>query len=459
MQSMDLTPRTRRRILYAGGAIAVLAIARVVGPSLGSHPSSSPDEPSTDATHAAPTATVVRLRRPPSATAELGILTDAPEATLTAVLDRAAVAALVGPDQCGDEAACAAVRAVLADEHATTLAVVPGASWNLGGLDLDASAPTLSGKERASVPKRAHVVVVHVAAAPSSKQMTVRASFAAAAAIAIKVDGLVFDQLLDRIETARAFAGHAVTTPLDASAFRKDRIEMLYEPRGEGVVRILTAGLARWGGPDVEAELVPLAAADRVADIVIGVAEAIANGANAGPVPLSRDDLARARGEAYADDPSLPDGGPLAVELLSVHPEGGDPNDFMARIAPPTGTGPLAFLDLAERFFGPELAAAPGEATLREAHEKAQHELPDALAHWTAGRAAGATLLLRLPFDIAGEGGTESMWIDVSRYDARTVTGKLVDEPLGATEFARGDEITRPRTDVEAVEARDRVDP
>src|ERR1019366_8513023 len=179
----------------------------------------------------------------------------------------------------------------------------------------------------------------------------------------------------DRIETAQAFAARAVTAPLAASAFRKDRIEVLYEPRSEGIVRILTAGLARWGGPDVEAQAVPLAAAARIADVLLGGAEAIANGANAGPVMLSRADLARARGEAYADDPSLPDGGPMAVELLSVHPEAGDPNDFMARIAPPTGTGPLAFLDLSERFFGSELAAAPGEATLRAAHEKAQRAL------------------------------------------------------------------------------------
>src|ERR1019366_4198643 len=158
-------------------------------------------------------------------------------------------------------------------------------------------------------------------------------------------------------------------------------------------------------------------------------------------------------------DPSLPDAGAMAVELLSVHPEGGDPNDFMARIAPPTGTGPLAFLDLSERFFGSELAAAPGEATLRAAHEKAQRDLPAALARWTAGRAsAGSMLLLRLPFAIAGDGGVESMWIDVTRYDARSVTGKLVDEPLGATQFARGEEITRPRAEVEAVEAVDARD-
>ena len=344
------------------------------------------------------------------------MLTDLPEASLSAVIDRAAVAALVTPAQCGDEDACAAVRAAILDEHTTTLSVLPGSSWNLETVDLDASAAGLSARERSSVAKRAHVVVVRGATAPSPRQLAVRASFAAAAAIAAKIDGLVYDQLLDRIETARAFAAHAVTAPLEASAFRKDRIAMLYEPRSQGIVRILTAGLARWGGPDVEAQAVPTAAAERVADIVLGVAEAIANGANTGPVTLSRDDLARARSEPYAPDPSLPDAGALAVELLSVHPEGGDPNDFMARIAPPAGTGPLSFLDLAERFFR---ARARGGA--RRGHAPCGPRQGTTRVAWRA-RALDATranssstLLVRLPFSRhRGEGDR----VDVDRPHA-----------------------------------------
>src|ERR1019366_2198835 len=101
--------------------------------------------------------------------------------------------------------------------------------------------------------------------APSPHQIAVRASCAAAAAIATKIDGVVYDQLLDRIETAQAFAARAVTAPLAASAFRKDGIEVLSEPRSEGIVRILTAGLARWGGPDVEGQAGPLGAPDPLA--------------------------------------------------------------------------------------------------------------------------------------------------------------------------------------------------
>jgi hypothetical protein len=34
------------------------------------------------------------------------------------------------------------------------------------------------------------------------------------------------------------------------------------------------------------------------------------------------------------------------------------------------------------------------------------------------------------------------------------VTGSLVDDPLGATDFHKGEEVTRPRSDVEDLSAR-----
>ncbi len=466
MHDMDRSPRTNpnlRRVLFIGGAIALVVAGRWLHwDKAATEAPTTPEPAERSSLEAGPSP--VRLRRPPSAVTELGILTDRPEAELAALLDRTTLGAQLTPGQCGDESACAAVRAALQDEHTTSLQVVASDSWNLASVDVDATAPTLPARVRATVTKRARVVVVRVAAAPSPKAIALRAGFAAAAAIAGKTDGLVWDQLLGRIETARDFETRAVTAPLDAPTFRKDRIEVLYEPKGTGIVRVLTSGLSRWGGPDVEAAAVPVAAVDRLADVVLGVAEAIANGAATGPVTLSRDDLARVRGEPYPADPTLPPSTPIAIALASVHPEGGDPNDFMARIEPPGGEGPLSYLDLSEAFFGPSLAASPGEASLRASREKAQRALPAALARWSASR--GGSLLVRLPFAIAGDCdagadagcGTESMWIDVTGYDARTVKGKLVDDPLGATQFQRGDEIVRARGDVEEIEARDHRD-
>jgi hypothetical protein len=457
----DSPSRSKRRWIYVAGALALLAAGRLFGSGNSATP--PPSVPSsldgslasssaaTNATAAGP------LRHPPSALVELGILTDKSENEIDPILERPALAGLIVPADCGDDAACNAVRAAIQEEHTTTLLIVPASNWNISQSDIDSSASSLSEPVRATIKKRARIVVVHVATATSSRQLAVRAAYAAAAVIAEKADGLVYDQLLARIEGPREFAAHLVTEPLDRSAFRKDRVELLYEPKAAGVVRILTSGLSRWGAPDVEAAAVPVAASGRVADIVLAVAEALANGAVGGPLPLSRDDLARARGAPYPTESDVPASAPIVIDLTSVHPEGGDPNDFMARIEPPGGSGPLGYLDLAERFFGS--LASPDDTALRANRERTQRALPSALTRWAASRSAGATLLVQLPFEIAGEGGIESMWIDVTRVDAHTVTGRLVDDPLGATQFNRGDEITRPLTAIEDLEIRERRDP
>jgi hypothetical protein len=154
------------------------------------------------------------------------------------------------------------------------------------------------------------------------------------------------------------------------------------------------------------------------------------------------------------DDDAGAGDAPIAVDVVPVHPENGDPNDFIAHIAPPGGDGAVPTIELVERFFGPFLAEAPEEDASRAQAQAAQSSLGAALAKWSGARAGGAKLLVRLPFAIPGDAGVESMWVDVTGYDARTVTGTLVDEPLGATDVARGDAVTRPRADVERVELR-----
>jgi hypothetical protein len=453
---------SRRTLVYIGIAIAMLVAGRLLSSSGRSAPASPPDDsaelalqppvpPSFPIKPAPPPAP---FKKPPSSIMEVGILTDRTADALQGVLDRTALSAALPARLCGDEAPCAAVKATLLDDRTTTLQVVDSSVWSLERLDVDTVARNLTTKERSGLKSLPRVVVVHVNAATSSKQLALRTGTAVAALVAEKVGGLVWDQLENRVENAHDFAAHAVTTPFEAPTFRRDRIELLYEPKDEGIVRLLTSGLSRWGVADVEAPTVPTSASERVSDIVLGVAAAIADGqASASPVTLSRDDLAKARGQAYPADAGMPAVAPLAVDVTSVHPEAGDPNDFMVRVEPAAGEGPLAYVDLASRFFG-ALSAAPAPDVMAERQARAQARLANALSRWTAGRAAGARLLLLLPFGIPGNGGTESMWVEVTRADSTTVTGTIIDDPLGATDVHKGDEVRRPRTDVEDLDLR-----
>jgi hypothetical protein len=400
------------------------------------------------------------LDRPAAAIAEYGVLTDRSETDLarfgepSALADPAGLAALVTPDLCGDTAACEAVRGVVRDGARTSVHVLASSVWNVERMNVDASGRALSPAERREVARAPRVVAVRVSGPITPQQLPLRSAIALAAAIGRATGGMVWDQLLDRLEKPADFAKHAVTTPLERPCFRSDRVGVLFEPEGEGVVRVLTAGLARWGAPDVEASRVPTPATAAMGDLVLAVARAIANGASAGPLALTRDDLAIARGKAYPRDAGLPEQETVPVEVVGVHPEDGDPNDFVARIVPAGGEGPIGYVDLAERFFGPLLAASPTQDVLDARRHAAQEKLSASVGRWEAARAAGAKLLVLVPFPIPGDAGTESMWLEVTGADAKSVTGTVMDDPLGATEVKRGDVVTRPRTEVEDVELR-----
>src|SRR5260221_5616993 len=113
MDDMDRSPPknpTLRRFLFIGGAIAVVVAGRWFG-GRGRHEASRPGSASAPGERAEPetprglpsTSPLVRLRRPPAAVAELGVLTARPEAELTTLLDRASLGASLTPALCGDE--------------------------------------------------------------------------------------------------------------------------------------------------------------------------------------------------------------------------------------------------------------------------------------------------------------------------------------------------------------------
>jgi hypothetical protein len=401
-----------------------------------------------------------KLDRPKRSNVELGVLVDRSEAEVRAWTDhRERVAAAITGRLCGDDQTCGAVRAAVRDEASTGFRVMPASDWNLGRLDVDASASGLTASDRQGFAKRSRVVVVSTSMPTSTDQLSIRAALAATAVIAEALDGLVHDPLLVRIERPKDFAAHAIVTPLGGATFRRDRVEILYEPKSEGVVRVLTAGLSRWGSPDVEASRVPTGAQARVADLVLGVAEAVAQGSAEASVTLGIEDLVRAAGiarksipEGVADGEQAPEN---TIQLGSVNPESGDPNDFMARILPPDGDGPMGYLALAEHFFGRVLGASTDRAAANPGQRReARRGVDEALARWGETSDAGGKLLVRLPFDILGDAGVEAMWVEVTDFNDKTVTGSLVDEPLAAVTFSRGQSVTRRRDEVEAVTVR-----
>ena len=219
-------------------------------------------------------------------------------------------------------------------------------------------------------------------------------------------------------------------------------------------MRVLTAGLSRWGaarrrgggGADAGGRAHGRGGAGRRAGARRRRVDAAAGA-------VARRPRARARARPTRPTRACRRSMPVDVDVVTAYPENGDPNDFMARIVPSAARGAHRRTSISRSASSGRCSRRRrGDDVLAAAARRRRASSAAAVKAWEAQRASGAKLLVLLPFPIPGDAGVESMWIDVTRLDARTVTGKVMDDPLGATDVKRGDEVTRPRSEVEDVE-------
>lgn len=400
------------------------------------------------------------LNRPADATVEFGVMTEMDEQALQPLLATAAAARLLEARHCGDPSTCEAVRAyVEADEH-VSLEVVPPLTWSLPD-EPERAASDLSESERESLPRR-RVIVVHTGGRATPKQLAARAGFALAGALAEKTNGVVYDQVIDRVDRAVTFVKRAITEPLDAHVFRSDRIDVQYAQTDREHMRLLTTGLARFGCPDIDILEAHLRDVQPLSDVLTAAAEAVVNGAISSPLTLTRGDLERVRGSKYDEDAGaggkpMPEVAPVAVGIENVHPENGDPNDFMARIVPEDGPTPEGYAELAAAFFG-EAGPPPPEQSPEEAQAQAKSRVDKELPSLLDRSRKGVTLYLQFPFAVPPDEDDpnvpadaapdyEWMWVEVKSFDAKTVTGVLMDQSDVNPALPKGQTVTRARMD------------
>jgi len=398
------------------------------------------------------------IKRPSAAVAELGIFSDKPKAELDAIVDPKKAVALLASQHCGDGATCEAVKKFLLEENHLRLEVLTSAAWNTPPeRDLPRVAPTLTEADRAKIAKMKSVVRVLVSGPAQPDNLPARGGFALAAAIAEKLQGFVHDQVTDRLELAAQFGKRAITAPLGQSAFRKDRIDFQFTTREGGNMRLITAGMLRYGAPDLEVYGAQRAVVERLTDVLGALCEAMAGGATKSPITISLSDIERARGAKFDDSLAMPPPIPIEIDLDDVPPENGDPNDLMARVIPPDGPSPEGYEDLAASFFGLDPVGPSPLDEIRATKEKAQRMLPAILEKFTKLRGEGAALFLEIPFPTDAEGKDDPatnpdafdfLSLEITSYDANTVTGTIYEDPAGAYGVKKGDSVTRKRTEV-----------
>jgi uncharacterized protein YegJ (DUF2314 family) len=443
----------------AGTRLILFAVA-LAGCTRGeSSPRGSGPEPSPATSVSAPAEARARthpIPRPPAAVAELGVLTERPKEELTKLFAPSALPALLEPRFCGPEQACNAVRAFVGTQK-VEVSVVPIDDWGLPPEStLEHVARGLTREERASLHKKTAIVVVHARGAATAEQLPARAAFGLAAAIATRLRGFVYDETLRRIETADAFAGHAILENLGDPVYRGDRVVIQLYQQDDGSARLISLGMRRFGASDLEVRGAQMGAGKSLGNVMNAVAFRLAGGAADAPLTITLDDVARATRQPTAD---LHRGAaaPVAqeIDLVVPPPQQGDPDNPVLRLVPPGGDGAQGYDGLATGLFGTteRLVDVTDDPSLELARQRAVHAFPAALARWRAMRPRGA-LLVKLPFAVPGDagpsaGGVESMWVELKSADGPLLTGSLANSPALIPDLKQGAQVKGARKDLE----------
>jgi len=386
------------------------------------------------------------LERLGEATAELAILSDRSEVDVAKLASGEAIAKLLDVRHCGGT--CDRLKKVLVDHDHFEVEVVKSEDYILPAKDsLLTIGPGLTPSERASIGERATTVVIRARGVADIDQLPARAAFAATAAVAEALSGLVYDEVVRRIETSSQFAQHVITVPLGQNVFSPRQIMVQLYRQEDGTARVLTLGMVRFGSPDFTMRGAPMELGQSLAHVVNVVAsEAVAARTELPVVTLS--EVARVSGhpvEELAREPKA--SSPVQLDTASAERTEGDPDNEMVELLPRGGATREAWTSAMNELFGaaPRVVFAGKDAELDGIAAKARRELPEALKRYEAG---DGSLFVKGPFAIPVEarldgGATEEwMWVQVTSCDSRSCSGLLSNTPGYATNLAAGKAVT-----------------
>ncbi len=386
------------------------------------------------------------LERLGEAIVELAILSDKPEVEVAKLATGEAISRLLDVRHCGGT--CDRLKKVLVDHDHFEVEVLKSADYILPAKDsFPTIAPGLTPRERASISERATTVVVRARGVADIDQLPARAAFAATAAIAEALSGLVYDEVVRRIETASQFAQHVITVPLGQNVFAPRQIMVQLYRQDDGTARVLTLGMVRFGSPDFTMRGAPMELGPSLANVLNVVAsEAVAARSEMPVVTLA--EVARVSGhpaEELAKDPKA--SSPIPLDTTSAERTEGDPENEMLELLPRGGATREAWTSAMTELFGaaPRVVFTGKDPELDAIATRARRELAGALARYEGGE---GTLFVKGPFAIPapsrldGGAGEEWMWVQVTSCDPRTCAGLLSNTPGYATNLAAGKPVT-----------------
>lgn len=336
----------------------------------------------------------------------------------------------------------------------------PQRIMGLGGVDFgipDADFVDAYGvgiEDPAAVGASQVVVLAWFASPRAQARDTLATAHAAFAALARTNGGWVEDLDTQSLYSATSWAALDPRGPL-TGWYVIDEVDEGTESGGS--LDLVTRGLRRFGDFELRVDdLDPALAAD-VSWAITAVAETLHPLGDVEPTVAIDTDAARGVATLTPVPPPAddPDAAVLRVSFdgsvtvpVDEPPAPEAPAPVEASAAPPSPAQPVAAPPTGPAAVVPAPAAAAAPASLADARRQVQARLAGPLYDaFSRGLAPGEVIAVSVPFRTRS-GGTEYLWVEVDRWDARGMGGRLATEPYDVSGLRRGDSVAVSPTEV-----------
>lgn len=221
-------------------------------------------------------------------------------------------------------------------------------------------------------------------------------------------------------------------------------------------VRAITLGMSKFGVPDLVVEEFSWSNQRNIGHVLNLLGQAFVEGteiSQPGQFDLDMHRLKNSEArEAQITKLKSNATGVLQLSLQRGAPEEGDPDNRLIEITFDRGNGPDVHArqtDVLSRGFGAddEVQSIQHDDAIKAASEQARKKLPSLRGQFKKGLAPGEYLLVKAPFK-RPSGGNEWMWVEVSRWQGKKITGLLQNDPFDIPDLKAGQAVEVSESDV-----------
>lgn len=226
-----------------------------------------------------------------------------------------------------------------------------------------------------------------------------------------------------------------------------------YRDDEDGLARLVTLGMAKFGLPDISLENVPISSTTPANALVNLVCQTLFEANQRRPGPKLAVDVAGVKSPRFRKElGALPGSSRVEISLASARPEPGDADNALYEIVFPAA-GPGKKQEAIERLLatvlGKEDSVIPVEhdAEMLAASKRARERLLALKPHVQKEMQPDEVLQVKLPFPVPG-GGNEWMWVEVVEWNGKTIRGILQNTPFQIPDLAEGARVEGSEDDV-----------